>query len=360
MTLPASGLLTLGDINVELGRSRTAAIQLDKAENGDYGTINTCSPSYPSGVNPAKMSEWYNYNHNAVCSYSTLSCFFPADNGVAGSMLQGDDWNNLSTSNPLFDGSDGEGFSYGAWLLPRGENNPSFYMSAFHAYSGSGTAPTAGGWTLNAFSDVSGDSTLYFEMTDTSSHTTTWTYVLNNSTNSSVTGIPTNKQWGVGTMTYQNPTGGTISFGGSLGNINPNNFMRLDITYDAALTGINRLKVYWNAAALTPETGSGGTTLNNVTWSDQFLNVGGSYSTELGSTMCWDEVSFFYENRLTSSEVSEIYNNGAPQDETYYSFSYDNLLYRFEQSGNLGNEYNGSGMDLNNVVGTPTSSTQHA
>lgn len=66
MTLPAAyATLSMGDINVELGRSRTATISLDAAENGSYGAINQASSSRPSASNPASISEWYGYNHNA-------------------------------------------------------------------------------------------------------------------------------------------------------------------------------------------------------------------------------------------------------------------------------------------------------
>ena len=66
MTLPAAyATMSMGDINVELGRSRTAEISLDTAENGGYGAINQASSSKPSASNPAAVSEWYSYNHNA-------------------------------------------------------------------------------------------------------------------------------------------------------------------------------------------------------------------------------------------------------------------------------------------------------
>ena len=65
MTMPASGTISMSQINTELGRSSTATISLDTAENGGYATINTASSSRPNGSNPASMSEWYSYNHNA-------------------------------------------------------------------------------------------------------------------------------------------------------------------------------------------------------------------------------------------------------------------------------------------------------
>lgn len=67
MTLPASGAISLYGINSELGRSPyTSTISLDSAENGSYAAINTTCNPYPSATNPASISEWYSYNHNAT------------------------------------------------------------------------------------------------------------------------------------------------------------------------------------------------------------------------------------------------------------------------------------------------------
>lgn len=68
MALATSGPISMGDINVELGRARTASISLDPAENGTYVTINQNSSSRPSSSNPATISEWRGYNHTAVSS----------------------------------------------------------------------------------------------------------------------------------------------------------------------------------------------------------------------------------------------------------------------------------------------------
>lgn len=65
MTLPLSGQIGLGDINVELGRRRDSQISLDTAENGGYGRINQSSRTFPSATNPAAVSEWRGYDHNA-------------------------------------------------------------------------------------------------------------------------------------------------------------------------------------------------------------------------------------------------------------------------------------------------------
>lgn len=74
MALPRTGELGLRSINAELGRSTSAEISLDTAENGGYGAINTSSPSYPNSTNPAAVSEWYGYTHARVappaCTFS--------------------------------------------------------------------------------------------------------------------------------------------------------------------------------------------------------------------------------------------------------------------------------------------------
>ena len=65
MTLPASGTITLGQINTELGRSSSATISLKDASTGVYGAINTNSTYRPNASAPYSVSEWYCYNHNA-------------------------------------------------------------------------------------------------------------------------------------------------------------------------------------------------------------------------------------------------------------------------------------------------------
>lgn len=69
MALQSSGEIKMSQINTELGRSSSATISLDDAENGTYATINTASSSYPNASNPAAMSEWYSYDHSAASGY---------------------------------------------------------------------------------------------------------------------------------------------------------------------------------------------------------------------------------------------------------------------------------------------------
>lgn len=100
MTLQSSGAISMSQINTELGRSATAQISLDTAENGGYAAINTASTNRPSSGNPASMSEWYGYNHNAASD--------PTLNSASQSTTQypdcGINWTisiSWNTSNPM-------------------------------------------------------------------------------------------------------------------------------------------------------------------------------------------------------------------------------------------------------------------
>lgn len=89
MTLPASGQISISDINTEVGRSSTAAnTSLSSLSDGTYVTINTANDAAdrPDGATPHNMSEWYSYNHSAVAmswgSWSTSSWSIGNDVGT--------------------------------------------------------------------------------------------------------------------------------------------------------------------------------------------------------------------------------------------------------------------------------------
>ena len=69
MAIPSSGAIQLNrDIGLELGVSAGAETGLETASRGTYATINTSSASYPDGVPPHAMSEFYSYDHSAGVS----------------------------------------------------------------------------------------------------------------------------------------------------------------------------------------------------------------------------------------------------------------------------------------------------
>ena len=77
MALPSTGPISMSQINVELGRSSTANISLDAAENGTYVAINQNSSIKPLAGNPASMSEWRGYDHSAGGGTTTTTTLSP-------------------------------------------------------------------------------------------------------------------------------------------------------------------------------------------------------------------------------------------------------------------------------------------
>lgn len=69
MALPSSGQITLDQIREEL-EVQDSPFTLGKASTGDYATINTNSSSKPDGNTPHSMSEWHGYDHSASASWS--------------------------------------------------------------------------------------------------------------------------------------------------------------------------------------------------------------------------------------------------------------------------------------------------
>lgn len=71
MVLPSTGnTISFNDIRIELGISTKAPFNIEDAENGNvsagYPAINKCATPYPVSANPANISEWWSYDHNAT------------------------------------------------------------------------------------------------------------------------------------------------------------------------------------------------------------------------------------------------------------------------------------------------------
>ena len=329
MTLPLSGPLSMSMINTELGRASTSLISLDSASNGAYATINTCSPYYPLGTNPDKISEWYGYNHLAVCTYSEHS--LDVTDQSTQNFIYGDDWSNFSTTYPSF----GDGFSIAYWVQMAAKDNPIYHITGLYKAAVTG----------NILIYATGD-TLSIQI-EGSSTSSIWSATLNDGgTNSTITGIPSGKEWGAGPTQF---TGST----------NDNNFSHLAFVYDGTQSpGTDQVRFYWNGQAL--DISYAGDVVGNVTWSTQNLTVGGSVPSELASGMYIDDYTFYYRNNLPDGEIGEIYNGGAPQDPANYSFSYDNILYLFEDEGNLGLDTNAFYDCTNSPDPPPVQSPEHA
>lgn len=80
MALPSSGQLGMNQIRVELGIPSQSPFSLNTAITEGYVYLNECSAARPNAATPQTISEWYSYNHSAVCTnrgsfkFSSTSC----------------------------------------------------------------------------------------------------------------------------------------------------------------------------------------------------------------------------------------------------------------------------------------------
>ena len=77
MAVPSSGLIRLSGIFSEINEDDYSSynndgetLRLSQMFDGTWGSINTNSSSYPTNVNPDKMSEFYGYDHDAEAAAS--------------------------------------------------------------------------------------------------------------------------------------------------------------------------------------------------------------------------------------------------------------------------------------------------
>lgn len=93
MALPASGEISLNDINVETGRTGTTAnTSLKNMSDGTTITINTANASAdrPDGSAPHAISEFYSYDHDlASTSWSNVSADFTLSGVNGGTEISG-------------------------------------------------------------------------------------------------------------------------------------------------------------------------------------------------------------------------------------------------------------------------------
>ena len=70
MALPASGVISMDDIRVELGVPTQSPFGLNQARDGTYVALNQNSPTLPPSSGQVSLSDWYSYNQNAGPSYN--------------------------------------------------------------------------------------------------------------------------------------------------------------------------------------------------------------------------------------------------------------------------------------------------
>ena len=155
--LPASGNpISMSQINTEFLRSSSAAIQLKKAEDGDYGTLNHGFVGNESA--PHSMSEFYSYQHLNFPQGGSIVDLWDARIGADGSnwesvygndtnmSVSGATYSSSAPNNFFFDGTNdqvstddsvtlGTGWTIAIWLRHTGGQGSSheriFGMSGY-------------------------------------------------------------------------------------------------------------------------------------------------------------------------------------------------------------------------------------
>lgn len=337
MTLPLSGPLEASDINVELGRSATAVMSIKDAATGVYGAINTCSIPHPNGTAPHAYSEWYGYNHNAVC----LNSYYAMSDGQTGT------YNGLYSNTLSYD-----------LIVSSGKPDPAENVCSWSFWIKPVTTEEVDGliymllvdsnnyiiidWSNKSY--VPGDyvnsiqfSFSVFDGVNTSGYIVSRANI-SDANNSSISGVLDNTPWGIG----------------NYGNVDTNDYVLITIAIDSAQAGTNDfVKWYWNDTQLdVPYTGASvgnsytqSDNLRGPNWTDAVMYIGGTNVGDIPAS--WSQLDAFaiYNNTaLSAADVTSIYNGGAVNTiGTYQGISTDLLYYNFESdSPNLGEETGGN------------------
>lgn len=347
MTLPASGSsISMSQINTELGRSSTATVSLDTAENGGYGAINTCGSPFPLGADPAFMSEWYSYNHSAACGNSAYAM---TDGGTSTSqgMLYSDSFSYSSTVSSVKP-NPRSSFSISFWLKRATDDSSQGYL--YGLSDGGNNDSLIINWV--SYEDPN-DPGVYANIINMSFFGTNGGYVasalnISDANNEQFSGV-TPDFWGTTNR----------------GNVDAHGYSLITVIVDfASFSTDNYVTWYWNSNKLEvpwgtqtfPLSSTFGDSITNASWTTAVLYIGGSVPSELSSGCQLDSYVVFLSTALTSGEVNTLYNGGAVALLTdYTNISNDIIYYNFESdSPYLGEDTGGNyGMFLDEF-GSPS------
>jgi len=274
MALPASGQISVSDILTEGGQSAPFSnVSFENLEGGLEFTINTNSPSYPTGPAPHALSEWYSYDHSAAGLY-----YWDLSDDIK--------W-DAATDKPLQ--STTEDFSISLWIRPQWAATD-LNLTIFDL-TPSGTTSTANrffllyDYGLNRFVARYRSNSVNFDRQ--------WALHDNNSVTG--TGSSSANRW----------------TGANRGNTNADGFVHLLLSYDASQTNAsNAFQIYWNSSELTSQaTANSGTrvsmTLDEVTFCGNDNNTAGSRIADYMYMHMWDQVTL-------NPNLSSMYNSGTP------------------------------------------------
>lgn len=387
MAVPGSGSLSLGKIRQELqtnnyaaGPYTAAATSLDDAENGTIATINTCSAVYPLSANPANMSEWYAYDHDAGCPCFGNSFSLDVVTNFISALTGSNKWDSeVGGTRVVVD----QPLTFNWWVKnvdtsPLGNMVQYFGVTGNATYNGVGSRRS--GLQLAGYSGA-GVSQLGFNFNVIDNNNTVEYSVaslvhLTSGSNGDLTGVGSSFDWDV-----NNP-----------GSTNANDFSQLTLVYDPNNSGNQDLvKWYWNGRRLSclyknpidPLLESWtneyvGGPPGAMVWGDNACASMGSNlfacsgsSAELGSHQLIDEFSVWAVTALAESDIEALYDGLEYQTVpggvktlcvgemgTNLAAGAPDLHYAFETGSTLGYPY--AGTYTLGHFGTPLRSSDNA
>ena len=375
MAVPGSGEISLGKIRQELqtanyagGPYTAAATGLDPAENGTYATINTCSPYYPLSANPANMSEWYGYDHDAPCPTNQ----YALDDGGAGSTNALYDNNNnypgiVSTSLPDMFG----GYVVNFWLK-RHEESVVYGGLVSHLYTipWGVSEPNEIQWTVLWWSDYDTVKNSYknfiqlAHLTNNSSQTIA-VCNLSDSVNTLITQIDPNAYWDSSNAGATNSNGWcNISIHLDYNNWNTDDYIKFFYNGEKLTVDLNSNPnsydswhySYSGEWVIGPDEGSA------VFWlagSSVGAGPSGSEDTSNYIGTLLDEY-VLADVTPTDQMAVDFWNNGVPEHPTgSIGDGQRYLYYSFENGSLLGEDFGSQGYDLVDY-NSPTQTSDHA
>jgi hypothetical protein len=272
MALQSSGQIKASEINSELGRTSSSELSIKTAVGNGYVTINTASSPYPDNVQPHQYSEWYSYDHSATSNAKYWS-FASSGQGLTFNRTGG---NTLSTANDI---------CISFWIRP--EWSATDVNAMLYEINNSPTATTNRLFLLYDY----GLNRLVARLrtNGTNSRGTHW----NLNSNSSQTGL-TSGNW----------------HSGNRGNVNSDGFAHIVITFDSsASTGQAAFDCYWNGSKLPNKLTNLTSTIFN--YSPSYIGINRPPSgTGSAREAKYDNVAFFFNKMLSSTEITNLYNSG--------------------------------------------------
>ena len=313
MALPSSGTLSINDISIEVGSTSGTTASLKQLSTGAVEPINERSPSFPNPNAPYSISEWYGYD-------SSYDLYYWLGDGV------NDTIRYTGASSSWFT-SGSQDLSWCGWYRIDETTDADQFLGTI-------STATPSGNNMIFIQYTASDNALKWRYRDGGGGNFHQVFKSVNS-NSSVTGVT---------------SGGWTST--NRGNTNQQGFVFLTFTYDASdRTAATGMKIYWNGAAMTTnaQTNSRSTA---PSWGAGSIAVGDAISASPNNAAVFkggiDLVSV-HSKVLTQSEITALYNNGAPIYCTDAGVT-SNLLgeYRMENNANV----SGTSPTLPNLTNT--------